>query len=226
MCIKVCCLSDLHGFLIEDLEPCDVVIICGDIVSLSYQRGWHKAIRWYRNKFKPWVESLPCDKVFFIAGNHDPIEVYTGEMKEEFPIDGKVSYICNEYCEFTKNSQTLKMFGSPFCQVFGHWYFMKDDKTLENYFSKIPENLDILFTHDAPFGVTDVLLQSEYYTGEHIGNKSLATAILKKSPKYVLHGHLHSCSHEFEEFGYSKVINCSILNEDYNQVYKPLFLEI
>ena len=90
------------------------------------------------------------------------------------------------------------------------------------------KNLDILITHDAPYGVSDILLQKEckWCTGEHIGNKVLTEAILEKEPKIVLHGHLHSTSREFEELGKSKVINCSIKDEFYNPIYEPLYFEM
>lgn len=103
---------------------------------------------------------------------------------------------------------------------------MYQDDILKQTFNEIPEGLDILITHDAPFGVSDILLQEGYYTGEHIGNKPLAEAILQKSPKIVCHGHLHSTSREFESLGKSKVINCSIKDEFYNPIYEPLYFEI
>lgn len=37
--MKICILSDLHGFLIEDIQPCELVLICGDIVPLRMQRN-------------------------------------------------------------------------------------------------------------------------------------------------------------------------------------------
>ena len=68
----VTALSDIHGTLlpIESFKPCELVCICGDISPLNIQ-GTHKKMRkWLVNEFKPWCESLPCDKVIFIAGNH------------------------------------------------------------------------------------------------------------------------------------------------------------
>lgn len=68
--MKVIAISDLHGSLV-DINPCDLLLICGDSVDLHKQRYPRDCYRWYKQKFKPWANSLPCDKVLFIAGNHE-----------------------------------------------------------------------------------------------------------------------------------------------------------
>lgn len=70
--MKVTALSDCHGLLlpIEEFKPCELVCICGDISPLSIQANHKKMRKWLIKEFKPWCESLPCDKVIFIAGNH------------------------------------------------------------------------------------------------------------------------------------------------------------
>lgn len=219
--MKICTISDLHGDLI-DISPCNLLIICGDIVQLNVQSEVHKSIKWLRNKFKPWATNLPCDKVIFIAGNHDWIaEKEVKFMLDTFPKDEKVTYLFHEPYEY----EGLKIFGTPYCQRFYNWAFMRDDEDLQQIYKCIPKDLDILITHDAPYGVSDILLQSGY-TKEHIGNKPLREAILEKEPKYVLHGHLHSTSHEFELLGSSQVINCSIKDEQYQPIYYPIYFEI
>ena len=224
--IKVVAISDLHGYLPE-IPECDLLCICGDLVPLNVQANSRKTRKWLTEEFKPWCESLPCHKVLFIAGNHDIYFENLDFMKAQFPKDDKVTYLFNEEYKYqSKNGKIYSIFGTPYCQIFGNWAFMLPSKELEKAYSKIPENLDILMTHDAPFGISDILLQKEYYTGEHIGNKPLAKAILQKAPKIVCHGHLHSTSREFEELGYSKVVNCSIKDEHYNPLYEPLYLDI
>ena len=219
--MKICAISDLHGDLIN-ISPCNLLIICGDIVPLNKQTSGHKSLAWLRNKFIPWATDLPCDKVIFIAGNHDWVaEKSSGHLFEMFPKYGKITYLFHEDYEY----EGLKIFGTPYCKIFYNWAFMEDDSILEEKYKDIPKDLDILITHDAPYGVSDILLQSGY-TKEHIGNKPLRDAILEKEPKYVLHGHLHSTSHEFELLGSSKVVNCSIKDEQYQLVYDPIYFEI
>lgn len=224
--IKVVAISDLHGYLPE-IPECDLLCICGDLVPLNVQANSRKTRKWLTEEFKPWCESLPCHKVLFIAGNHDIYFENLDFMKAQFPKDNKATYLFNEEYKYqSKNGKIYSIFGTPYCQIFGNWAFMLPPKELEKAYSKIPENLDILMTHDAPFGISDILLQKEYYTGEHIGNKPLAKAILQKAPKIVCHGHLHSTSREFEELGYSKVVNCSIKDEYYDPIYDPIVFKL
>ena len=68
--MKICAISDLHGELI-DIEPCDLVLICGDSVPLNVQSSTNRTKKWYKEKFTKWAENLPCEKVIFIAGNHE-----------------------------------------------------------------------------------------------------------------------------------------------------------
>lgn len=231
--MKCICLSDLHGTLlpVEDyFEPCELVCICGDIVPLNIQANSRKTRQWLVNSFKPWCESLPCNKVIFIAGNHDFGFSNLDFMYTQFPKDKKVTYLFHEnYVYTSKSGKEYTIFGTPYCKLFGNWAYMEMDDVLDRLYQDIPENLDILLTHDAPFGVSDIILQEDcpWYDGKtHIGNKPLSIAILRKSPKIVLHGHLHSTSREFEEWGYSKVVNCSIKDEHYNPVYDPIVFEI
>jgi Icc-related predicted phosphoesterase len=101
------------------------------------------------------------------------------------------------------------------------------DKRYEKYVKAI-EHIDILLSHDAPYGTSDVLLQKEYRyaDGSHIGNKSLTSFIEKTQPDFCFHGHLHSTNHDEELLKNSKVFNASLLDEFYNIVYKPLYIEI
>ena len=231
--MKVCAISDIHGTLlpVEDyFEPCELVCICGDVSPLNIQANHRKMRHWLINQFKPWCESLPCDKVIFIAGNHDGALGNLDFMYTQFPKDKKVTYLFHEnYVYTSREGKEYSIFGTPYCKLFGNWAFMEIDEILEKLYSTIPENLDILISHDAPYGVSDIILQEDcpWYDGKtHIGNKPLSTAILNKTPKLVLHGHLHSTLHEFENWGGSRVINCSIKDEKYQPVYDPLFVEV
>lgn len=231
--MKIIALSDLHGTLlsVEDyFEPCELVCICGDIVPLNIQANSRKTRQWLINKFKPWCESLPCDKVIFIAGNHDIYLNNLDFMYTQFPKDKKVTYLFHENYVYTSRSgKEYTIFGTPYCKLFGNWAFMEMDNVLDKLYQDIPENLDILLTHDQPFGYGDIILQEDcpWYDGKtHIGNKPLVKAIIEKRPRFQFNGHLHSCDHKLIEIGETKHYNVSIKDEHYDPIYNPLIIEI
>ena len=224
-------MSDLHGYLpsIEEIEDHEITLICGDISPLSIQINHKKMRKWLINEFKPWCESLPSNKVYFIAGNHDELcESDPAFMLNNFPLSEKVSYLWQSGCTYHSiDGNDYKIWGTPYCKMFGNWSFMELDDKLKELYSEIPKELDVLLCHDQPYGYGDILLQlMPWNDGNHIGNKILKEAIENKQPKYLFTGHLHSTSHDCIEIGITKRYNVSIKDEQYNPVYKPLYLEI
>ena len=226
--MKICAISDLHGYLPE-LKPCELVLICGDSVPLEYQASSKKTKKWYDTTFRKWAGELPCDKVLFIAGNHELH--FPGKKiiyESLFSKDDKITYLCHsEYIHKSKDGKEYKIFGTPYCKQFMNWAFMYPNEELEKIFKNIPNDLDILISHDNPYGYGDIVLQEcPWADGSHIGNIPLAKAIEEKQPKYQFNGHLHSCEHSLIMIGNTKHYNCSIKDEQYNPVYEPLYLNI
>ncbi len=227
--MKICCISDLHGFLPE-LQECELVLICGDSVPLNYQSDSEYTYIWYSTIFKKWAKGCPCNKVLFIAGNHDKKLQYNYDTyKDLFNNKSKVTYLEHEeYTYISKEGKEYKIFGTPYCHEFGNWAFMDSDEALEDLYYEIPGNLNILMSHDTPYGACDILLQKDYTraTGEHLGNNPLRKAIEATQPNYCFCGHLHSGNHECETINNTKVYNCSMKDEFYQVAYNPLYLEI
>jgi Icc-related predicted phosphoesterase len=66
-----------------------------------------------------------------------------------------------------------------------------------------------------------------WYDGKtHIGCIPLGDAVDEKKPVLHFCGHLHSCTHEPQQRGETTVTNVSVVNEHYNRVYEPRYLEI
>lgn len=226
--MKICAISDLHGDLIN-LEPSDLVIMCGDSVPLNKQASERKTWRWYINEFKDWAENLPCEKVIWIPGNHELyVQNHEQKYRSLFSREDKVTFLCHELYTWQFNNKEYKIFGTPYCQEFGHWAYMLPTEDLIAKYNDIPEGLDILITHDQPYGYGDVLLQKDcpWANGKHIGNKMLMEAIAKKKPRYQLNGHLHSCNHNIIDIDGTIHYNVSLKDESYQPVYEPLYLEI
>lgn len=227
MSIKIAAMSDLHGDLPEMVEPCELVLICGDISPLKIQSGKTKMRRWLFNKFLPWASQLPCDKVLFIAGNHDMTFDNLDFIYSIFSKDKKVTYLFHENYIYTgRDGKEYSIFGTPYCKLFGNWAFMTFNDHLRELYSDIPENLDILMTHDCPYGYNDIIIEEiPWNTYEHIGNIPLAEEVLKKGPKVLVRGHLHATD-RFCMINNTRHYNVSIKNEKYETVFPITYLEI
>ena len=226
--MKVCVTSDLHGYLPE-IEPCELLLICGDIVSLKHQRYSKSCKQWYTKVFQPWIDSLPCDKVLFIPGNHEVgVEGHEDEYRKLFSPTNKATILLHDYYEYLSNNGVVyKIFGTPYCKIFGNWAFMRTNSDLKEKFSEIPEGLDILLTHDVAYGYADQSLQDiGYGTDTHFGTVELRDAILEKKAKYHFSGHIHTANHNLIMIGDTKHYNVSYVDETYIPTFKPLYIEI
>ena len=227
--MKICGISDIHGDLSVKIQPCDVLCICGDIVPLEIQVNSKKSKRWLKELFIPWCSKQPCKKVLVVGGNHDFfLWHHPLQMKEMVKEEEKIEYLLNEGYEF----EGVKFFGTPLCKEFGYWAFMypydEQDRILDKALEEWGKNIDVLLTHDSPYGVSDIILDKScpWATDEHIGNKSLEAFIIKTAPKLHLHGHLHSTNHDEEILGTTKVYCVSILGEQYTVQYEPQYFDI
>ena len=228
--MKLCGISDMHGKLDFNIEKSDILCIAGDILPLNAQMSSKKSEKWIKNTFIPWCNTQNVEEIYLIGGNHDFYLYRHADKLKEMLKDTKIKYLCDEFATYTdENGKDYIIYGSPWCHQFGDWAFMGySDEELEKIFLKMPDNVDVLVTHDAPYGVSDVCLQNDAYwvTPDHIGNKGLAAAIKEKQPKINLHGHLHSTNHDVETLDDTKVYNVSVVDERYDLSYKPLYLEL
>ena len=226
--MKICAFSDMHGKLDFKVEPCDIVLIGGDIVPVRIQKYTNDSEEWFKTVFIPWCTNLPCEKVVFVGGNHDQF-IYNHSDRLRALLEGqdKVIYLDCETFEY----KGKVIFGTPWCKVFGDWSFMlpydEQDKMYNGLLDKLPK-IDIILSHDAPYGVSDIILQKDCWwaDGSHIGNESLKRFVEKVNPDYLLHGHLHTTSRECEMLNNTQVYNISLLDENYEMVFEPQYFEV
>ena len=226
--MKICAFSDMHGQVDFKVEPCDIVLIGGDIVPLKIQNYTVESEEWFKTVFIPWCNDLPCEKVVFIAGNHDFFLMrHPDRMRLMLKDQDKIVYLDGEIFDY----KGKVIFGTPWCKPFGRWAFMESyeeqDKRYARYLEIIGK-IDIVLSHDAPYGISDVLLQKDCWwaDGTHIGNKSLRKFIDSAKPSYVFQGHLHSCNHLKTMHDNTAVYCVSLLDENYEMVYEPLYIEL
>lgn len=236
MTVKV--FSDCHGYLPNISSDFDLLLIAGDITPAEWGYG-SKGVQWdwLTNEFKKWVESLPFktrnSKLFIVPGNHDKVFENLTDAERltlKSTLGHHVEFLIHEEktFEYLQNDEvkSIRIFGTPYCKMFGSWSFMKYDSFLEKAFAEIPENLDILITHDPP-ALNDLgKITQGRQKGKEAGNEILAKYILEKKPKYVFSGHIHSGNHKFEEYEGIKMANVSHVDETYSPVYSVLTFEL
>lgn len=213
--MRIVGISDIHGNLVN-IPKCDVLCICGDIIGLNDQRSMDASKHWFENRFANWINKLPCEKVFAVPGNHDfYIEsCYTNSNKLneqllkdiELKTNNKLKFLIDEHVIY----KDTKFYGTPWINPIGgkpFWAFDPNkyllDNLLEEKFSKIPKDTDILLSHDNPYM-----------------NETLE--IYSKVAKYHLYGHWHDGIANENKNRY----NCSLLNDNYWLKYKPKVIDI
>ncbi|MDE1971071.1 MAG: metallophosphoesterase [Patescibacteria group bacterium] len=205
---KICCIADLHGSL-PVIEPCDILLIAGDICPEQNQREWMLHI------FEPWAKALQCT-IIAVAGNHDRI-------LQVLPFVGWLKALPITFLDNTEiiSVNGIHIYGTPWHKRFGNGVFMAEEEDLQEIYSQIPKNIDILLTHGPPYVVLD-----------HVsgfgpqGGKALRAAISLKKPKYVVCGHLHN-NYGTARVGDTTVINCALSGLPTKRLkYKPFYFEI
>ena len=107
--MKIVAISDTHGQLLEDIPPCDIFIHAGDICPVTnHTRSFQS--NWLRDKFAPWLESVPAKHKVIIAGNHDWIWYKSKNLVPKLN------------CHYLENSSVeingLLLWGSPWTPYF------------------------------------------------------------------------------------------------------------
>lgn len=229
--LKIVAMSDLHGYLpkTKELQPADIAIIGGDIVPLEIQRFYGKSLEWYKKFFMPWVDKLPVDHVFMIAGNHDyyleRLQNHEVSDFEKLCETRKLTYLDHSYFEYTDTNGLLwTLFGTPYCKIFGNWPFMKEDRVLVELFKAIPHKVDIIIAHNPPFAMGDCDIILERPIRKHVGNNALTDRLKNVDYKILFCGHIHSGGHELHPV--FKTVNVSLLNEQYQPYYPSFYTEI
>lgn len=231
MAIKTKVTSDLHGYLPNVRGKFDLMLICGDVCP-AHDHYYAYQAEWLVNDFAEWIMSLSFNdknsKVVMIPGNHDwAFEKFDGFKEELYEnTKGRLVVLINEEYVFEKGSDSLSIFGTPYCKQFFNWAFMLPDELLQVKYSTIPYGCDILLTHDAPDINGLGTISQGFQNGVNAGNKLLATEVMEKHPRYLFCGHIHSGNHKLFEHEGIKMANVSYVDERYEPVNKILKVEI
>ena len=123
------------------------------------------------------------------------------------------------------NDDVLSVWATPWSNQFMDWAFMKPPAELEAIYTKVPQGIDILVSHQPPYGYGDRYGDGAAGGGQHLGSRELLAAIGRIRPGLVICGHIHDGHGRFEWDGIP-IYNVSVLDEQYRHVYSPTVIEI
>ena len=207
--MRLILIADTHGSHEDLVVPDgDVLIHCGDYSA----QGTFKDLM----LFNKWLGTLPHEHKLVISGNHDMF----AEQVDRFTVQEFLSnaiYLENESVYIEGRT----FWGSPFTPLFGHWAFMRPrGNGMAKIWSKIPQDLDVLIVHGPPQGILDSNINHEL-----CGCYDLRRAISQRQIRYSIFGHIHEGYGE-KTIDETTFINCSVMNEWYDVVNKPVIMDI
>ncbi len=219
--MKVVCISDthrMHGYL--DVPDGDILIHAGDFTDWGSLNDILD--------FSEWLKSLPHKSKIIVAGNHDikfesypemAIAALKNKCKE-------VIYLNNKIVEVNG----LKIFGCPYTPRFAGSFQLdltqEGDK--EFWETLIPDCIDILVTHGPPYGILDSVKRGfdGAFETENCGSRGLLDRVIKIKPKLHVFGHIHESYGKIKQRYGITFVNASCLNWRYNELNKPIVVEI
>ncbi len=232
--MRIVALSDLHGHLPE-VPACDLLVIAGDVcpdrigtVTARDQPAEQKA--WFDRHFRAWLDDAPAVHKVLTWGNHDWCGQACGFTADspghasstalQILVDDGTSVPLN-----AATGRSASIWGTPWSNLFMHWAFMKPREALAAVYAAIPEGLDVLVSHQPPFGHGDRYEDARTQQVEHLGSHELLAAIERVRPRIVLCGHMHAGHGRFDHDGVA-IYNVSLVNDQYQLVRPPTVIDI
>lgn len=205
--------GDTHGEHLGMIKwpKADLVICVGDFSTFGNEEDTIKFIEQYKN--------LKYPKKILICGNHDWLfeRNFSGAM--ELLKETGITYLQDSEIVI----EGIKFYGTPWSKEFNQWAFMKPERDLVPIYAQIPTDVQVLITHQPPYGILDFV---DTRSGMQ-GSKALLNEYANKrlKPTYHVFGHIHE-SYGRSRIGSTHFINCSLMNGQYDRVNEPILIEI
>ena len=119
----------------------------------------------------------------------------------------------------------MSVWATPWSNPFMRWAFMKRPSDLERVYAAIPDSIDVLVSHQPPYGYGDSTFDLDSRRVENVGSRELLVAIERVRPKLVICGHVHGGFGRYEHQGIP-IYNVSVVNESYRLVNAPTVIDL
>lgn len=234
--MKIVCISDTHSLhreMLHEIPSGDILIHAGDLSNVGGRNDIMDFIYWFQN-----IKGF--NTKIFISGNHDhcferinqPHHKGDYDWLNQLMVPENLSQSDIVYLEddefiiedpnFTK---PIKFYGTPWQPWFYDWAFNlpRGGEELEEKWSKIPDDTDVLITHTPPNGILDYVLKGGY--NENVGCELLREHMGRINPSLNVFGHIH------EGYGYKHInntlfVNAAICTPSYRPINKPIVVEL
>ncbi len=232
--MRIVALSDQHGFL-PDVPPCDLLIVAGDVCpdwigKADAEREPARQKDWFDEHARRWLAAAPAAHRILTWGNHDWCGQacdFGADSPENAPSCAlQIVVDCSSWVPSTGDSgRSISVWATPWSRLFMNWAFMKPETGLAEVYEAIPAGIDILVTHQPPYGYGDRVTNARPGEEEHLGSHELLSAIERIKPRLVICGHIHSGHGYFEHAGIP-IYNVSVVNDHYELVRSPTVIDI
>ena len=230
--MRIVALSDQHGCMPE-VPACDLLLVAGDICPDRVQ-GTVAMFRpelqqaWFDRMIRPWFSAAPARYRVATWGNHD----FCGErcdFSADSPSQADPAALVigvDELVQIPRGASEppLRVWTTPWSAAFGDWAFMKSAGELATVYAQIPAAIDVLVTHQPPFGYGDLISDMSGDT-MHVGSRELLAAIERVRPRLVVCGHIHGGHGHYEHDGIP-IYNVSVVDERYRNVHEPTVIDL
>jgi len=222
------CISDTHNQHGSIKVPDgDVLLHAGDFSDI----GEYQDIK----NFSDWLGTLPHKHKVVITGNHE----LTFDLEHELqlnssffpttPMNFNKARSLLQNCIYLEHSSVtiegIKIFGTPFQPWFYDWAWNRTEQELARYYADIPDDSDIVITHNPPYKILDKVCDP-ICPDPYAGCKHLRDNLLKRvKPKINVFGHIHE-GYGIKQIDDTIFINASSCNARHLAKNKPFVFKI
>ena len=245
--MRIVALSDQHGYLPE-IPPCDLLIIAGDVCPDGFGRhvardAPEQQKAWFDQTLRPWVAKAPATRTILTWGNHDWCgQLCSFEDASSAASANALTIVVDDATKVPSGGSAggpITVWASPWSNQFGDWAFMKAPANLAPVYAAIPAGIDILVSHQPPYGYGDQC--ADFASPPHhaksawrgprpgriinVGSRELLATIDRVRPKIVVCGHIHEGYGQFERNS-TRIYNVSVVDEYYQLVRGPTVIDL
>jgi 3',5'-cyclic AMP phosphodiesterase CpdA len=228
--MRIVALSDQHGHMPE-VPSCDLLIIAGDVCPDRFgpflaMHDPDQQKSWFNRNVRPWLARAPATHKILTWGNHD----WCGQacsFRLDSPPEASTTdlqILVDEGTTVTRTDGAISVWATPWSNRFMQWAFMKPARELATVYAHIPEGIDILVSHQPPYGHGDRYFNVASGRVEHLGSPELLAAIDRVRPKLVICGHIHD-GHGRSEYDGIPIYNVALVDEQYRLVHAPTVID-